>query len=581
MDQNYNNILKQKKQYTILVLSIIFLFVIILAFGDLKGLFGKRAIIALIILFTSSLYFIWKDELKAKGFQFGFRRSKGINSQPKFPFRQQNSSGIKQNSKLSTPQHTYQKDQSLNSGSQQKNIVVEKNQGLNNSFLQSQNRLSGQQENQIYMRYPSDSFSQRNFESRHDSLYNQNQHGNKKEIQSRKITEVRKWGNKGQNDQNGLLGVASQKKQISQTFQINESVNNEENKYQKRKSERLNQSDKTRSDREALFELTLKKQNEFQTNEQFMNAIQKSKIYCFHIIKERVSTQLKNILEINKLLFEQFNLILMEAELAQNTIQELENRFDLINSDKRRVTIDDLYSFKNTFQRQKHSIWHLPYDHQINLELINQLIEMIESREELDTVLEVRGYDFFEIRTHVLTRLFYMYNTQDCDDDQKKQIQDKYPADIEIVAHCLFLNINEICSQQKDLSPCKIDKFDIQSENQIIPVHGVQIERFFFLVCNKINFEPYYILQVGSDVFYTAQVNIHIKQNFHEIYYLLNTQQGPLSFFCALVFYFMYLKNNVFHTLSQSECKEILESPAKYILNYENEYRKGLDRYYI
>ncbi|KAL4491875.1 hypothetical protein ABPG72_006130 [Tetrahymena utriculariae] len=561
MDQSYYKMLKQKKQYTILVLSIIFLFLIILAFGDLKGLFGKRGIIGLIILFTSSLYFIWKDELKAKGFQFGFRRSKGISSQQKFPYRQQNSSGIKQNSKLSTPQHIFQKDQSQNNGSQQKNTVVEKNQGLHNSFSQSQNKLSGQQDNQVYYRYQSDSFSQRNFESRNENLYSQNQHGNKKEIQSRKITEVRKWGNKGQNDQNGLLGVASQKKQISQVFQISESVNNEEKIYQKKKSERISQSDKTRTDRDILFEQTLNKQNEFQTIEQLTNAIQKSKIYCFHIIKERVSTQLKNILEINKLLFEQFNLILMEAELAQNMIQELENRFDLINSDKRRVTIDDLYSFKNTFQRQKHSIWHLPYDHQINLELITQLIEMIETREELDPVLEVRGYDFFEIRTHVLTRLFYMYNTQDCDDDQKKQIQDKYPTDIEIVAHCLFLNINEICQQQKDLSPCKIDKFDVQSQNQIIPVHGEYIERFFFLVCNKINFEPYYILQVGRDVYYTTQ--------------------GPLSFFCALVFYFMFLKNNVFHTLSQSECKEILESPAKYILNYENEYRKGFDRYYI
>lgn len=43
----------------------------------------------------------------------------------------------------------------------------------------------------------------------------------------------------------------------------------------------------------------------------------------------------------------------------------------------------------------------------------------------------------------------------------------------------------------------------------------------------------------------------------------------------------MHLKNNIFHTLSYSECKEILESPAKYILNYENDYRKGYDRYYM
>jgi len=47
-----------------------------------------------------------------------------------------------------------------------------------------------------------------------------------------------------------------------------------------------------------------------------LNATQKAKIYAFHVIKERASEQLTNILEINKLLFEQFNLILAEAEIA-------------------------------------------------------------------------------------------------------------------------------------------------------------------------------------------------------------------------------------------------------------------------
>ena len=65
-----------------------------------------------------------------------------------------------------------------------------------------------------------------------------------------------------------------------------------------------------------LFAESMKKQDEFQTVEQMLNAIQKAKIYAFHVIKERASEQLTNILEINKLLFEQFNLILAEAEIA-------------------------------------------------------------------------------------------------------------------------------------------------------------------------------------------------------------------------------------------------------------------------
>jgi len=42
-----------------------------------------------------------------------------------------------------------------------------------------------------------------------------------------------------------------------------------------------------------------------------------------------------------------------------------------------------------------------------------------------------------------------MYNTQDCEVDQKKAVHNKQPTDIEIAAHTLFVNINQICQQQK------------------------------------------------------------------------------------------------------------------------------------
>jgi len=76
-------------------------------------------------------------------------------------------------------------------------------------------------------------------------------------------------------------------------------------------------------------------------------------------------------------------------------------------------------------------------------------LELASKREELDGELQVPGYNLFETRRHILTRLFHMYNTQDCEVDQKKAVHNKQPTDIEIAAHTLFVNINQICQQQK------------------------------------------------------------------------------------------------------------------------------------
>lgn len=62
------------------------------------------------------------------------------------------------------------------------------------------------------------------------------------------------------------------------------------------------------------------------------------------------------------------------------------------------------------------------------------------------------------------------------------------------------------CLDVLDLIVCKVEQFDVQCETQMIPVLENQKDKFFVLLCNRINFEPYFMLQIGSSILHTIQV---------------------------------------------------------------------------